>query len=161
MTPLMISINVLSLRELFCAWIYGNTGTWISWLFHYLSGGLGSQSGWCGELEVGVEGEGVERGAVVRVSVKGEELVVWWILWLCELVHITTTITILVFLTGIRITVLFGFGGVLGLVRINRATLFFMQISCCPCSSFLGQHLKRFIRIGSQWFEETIGFSYE
>ena len=24
-----------------------------------------------------VEGEGVERGAVVRVSVKGEELVVW------------------------------------------------------------------------------------
>ena len=27
--------------------------------------------------EVGVEGEGVERGAVVCVSVKGQELVVW------------------------------------------------------------------------------------
>ena len=34
-------------------------------------------------LEVGVEGEGVERGAVVRVN--------------RELVHITTTIRILVF----------------------------------------------------------------
>ena len=28
------------------------------------------------QLEVGVEGEGVERGVMVRVSVKGEELVV-------------------------------------------------------------------------------------
>ena len=40
---------------------------------HYLSRVLGSQCGQCGELKVGVEEEGVERGAMVRVSVKGNE----------------------------------------------------------------------------------------
>ena len=40
---------------------------------HYLSRVLGSQCGGCGELEVGVEVEGVEGSAMVRVSVKGNE----------------------------------------------------------------------------------------
>ena len=58
-----------------------------------------------------------------------------------ELVHITTTIKILVFLTGIRITVLFGFGDVLGFVRINRATcksviLAFVVLALPPWSTF-------------------------
>ena len=38
--------------------------------------GIGVEVGVGLLLEVGVEGEGVERGAVVRVSEKGEELVV-------------------------------------------------------------------------------------